>query len=177
MRRFAEQLIALILQQADDEVSVESHGGDHDPEQTKAASFNAWAHQIGLVAPSMLSSRFPPHMSDTTLPAQSAAAYRRTQPELTAWASGYGAIQYALRCVFATLSAADRLATAAMWLVVPMTYARTVHPSGRPLHASHFKAMPEGHTGGSLNMVPAYVGYLLANVPTGTTRSVAAYIR
>ena len=42
MRRFAEQLIALIMEQADDDVSVESHGGDHDPEQTKAASFNVW---------------------------------------------------------------------------------------------------------------------------------------
>ena len=76
-----------------------------------------------------------------------------------------------LRWVFETLSAADRLASAAMWLVVHMTYARTVDPSGQPLLAADFKAAPEGHTGGSLNMVPAYVGYLLANVLTGTTRS------
>jgi phosphoketolase len=76
-----------------------------------------------------------------------------------------------LRWVFERLSAADRLASAAMWLVVHMTYACTVDPSGRPLHASDFKAAPEGHTGGSLNMVPAYVGYLLANVLTGATRS------
>ena len=34
-------------------------------------------------------------MSDTTLPAQSAAAYRRAQPEFAAWASGYGVIQHA----------------------------------------------------------------------------------
>jgi phosphoketolase len=76
-----------------------------------------------------------------------------------------------LRWVFETLSAADRLTSAAMWLVVHMTYARTVDPSGRPLQAADFKPVPEGHTGGSLNMVPAYVGYLLANVLTGTTRS------
>src|SRR5699024_7517323 len=30
---------------------------------------------------------------------------------------------------------------------------------------------PEGHTGGSLNMVPAFVGYLAANAITARTRS------
>ena len=33
-----------------------------------------------------------------------------------------------------------------------------------------FCSQPEGHTGGALNMVPAFVGYLLANALTGTTR-------
>ncbi|HKX36674.1 MAG TPA: xylulose 5-phosphate 3-epimerase, partial [Rhizorhapis sp.] len=58
-----------------------------------------------------------------------------------------------------------------MWLVVHMTYARKVDFSGRALESDDFKATPEGHTGGSLNMVPAYVGYLLANALTGKTRS------
>jgi phosphoketolase len=69
------------------------------------------------------------------------------------------------------LRAADLLASAAMWLVVHQTYARTVYLDGRALHAEDFKADPEGHTGGALNMVPAYVGYLLANALTGITRA------
>lgn len=68
-------------------------------------------------------------------------------------------------------AAADRLASAAAWLVVHMTYARRVDPGGAALAADDFKASPEGHTGGSLNMVPAFVGYLLANALSGTTRS------
>jgi phosphoketolase len=67
--------------------------------------------------------------------------------------------------------AADRLASAAMWLVVHQTYARAVYLDGRPLAPDDFKSDPEGHTGGALNMVPAYVGYLLANALTGTTRA------
>lgn len=69
------------------------------------------------------------------------------------------------------LAAADRLASAAMWTVVHMTYARRVDLSGEPLPAEAFKTMPEGHTGGSLNMVPAFVGYLTANALSATTRS------
>jgi phosphoketolase len=109
------------------------------------------------------------------------------------WAAGYGAISHsaetqervaklfdALRSrgasfkrdwILQKLAAADRLANAAMWLVVHMTYAEKVDFSGRSLEVADFKAVPEGHTGGSLNMVPAYVGYLLANVLTGNTRS------
>ncbi len=52
-----------------------------------------------------------------------------------------------------------------------MTYADRVDLSGAALPAQAFKASPEGHTGGSLNVVPAYVGYLAANVLTGTTRA------
>ena len=122
-----------------------------------------------------------------------AASCRKYDPEFAAWARGCGVIEHtnatqvrayelaeslvnkghapSLRWVLEKLEAADRLTSAAMWLVVHMTYARTVDPSGRPLEAIDFKPTPEGHTGGSLNMVPAYVGYLLANVLTGTTRS------
>jgi phosphoketolase len=67
--------------------------------------------------------------------------------------------------------AADRLANAGMWLVVHETYARRVRLDGRSLRAEDFKPTPEGHTGGALNMVPAYVGYLLANALTGHTRA------
>ena len=51
------------------------------------------------------------------------------------------------------------------------TYAKRVDLSGAPLPADAFKATPEGHTGGSLNMVPAFVGYLTANAISATTRS------
>ncbi len=73
--------------------------------------------------------------------------------------------------VYRVLAAADRLASAAMWVVGHMTYARKVDLSGAPLAAEAFKAVPEGHMGGSLNMVPAFVGYLAANVLSGKTRS------
>lgn len=69
------------------------------------------------------------------------------------------------------LHAADRVASAAMWLVVHETYAQNVHLDGRPLGPDDFKSSPDGHTGGALNMVPAYVGYLAANALTGVTRA------
>lgn len=112
-------------------------------------------------------------------------AYRR-------WAEGHGVIMHQARTndrvlalanrlveqgrvpdasfVFDGLAAADRLASAAMWVVVHMTYAQRVRLDGSPLQAEDFKASPQGHTGGSLNMVPAYVGYLAANALTGHTR-------
>ena len=109
------------------------------------------------------------------------------------WAEGYGVIGHAPETrarirslagrlvaegrvraeedVFAVLAAADRLASATMWLVVHMTYATRVDLSGAPLSAEDFKATPEGHTGGSLNVAPAYIGYLAANLLSGKTRS------
>ncbi|MDP2009007.1 MAG: xylulose 5-phosphate 3-epimerase [Phenylobacterium sp.] len=108
------------------------------------------------------------------------------------WKSGYGVIQHApetcvrvLRLaeqlaarglardqeeVFAVLAAADRLASATMWTVVHMTYAERVELSGAPLPADAFKLAPEGHTGGALNVAPAYIGYLAANLLSGATR-------
>lgn len=67
--------------------------------------------------------------------------------------------------------AADRITSAAMWLVVHQSYTCRVNLEGKPLQPEDFKETPQGHTGGSLNMVPAYVGYMLANAITGTTRS------
>ncbi len=108
------------------------------------------------------------------------------------WAAGYGPIRHttltqwrvrqmterlAARGVegdgvplFDALSAADRVASAGMWLVVHQTYAHNVYVDGRPLAPEDFKSAPEGHTGGALNMVPAYVGYLAADALTGVTR-------
>jgi len=109
------------------------------------------------------------------------------------WAKGYGRIRHTAQTrtriralghrlptagtrgdgvpFFDLLRAIDRLTSAAMWLVVHETYARHVHLDGRALRAADFKPDPEGHTGGALNMVPAYVGYMAANALTGETRS------
>src|SRR3546814_11119541 len=58
-----------------------------------------------------------------------------------------------------------------MWTVVHMSYAERVDLSGAPLPADAFKTTPEGHTGGSLNMVPAFVGYLAATALSARTRA------
>jgi phosphoketolase len=109
------------------------------------------------------------------------------------WAAGYGPIRHtqATRArvramvkaldvraerpdgaaAYEVLHAADRIACAAMWLVVHETYARNVYLDGRALGARDFKPDPEGHTGGALNMVPAYTGYLAANALAGLTRA------
>ena len=71
---------------------------------------------------------------------------------------------------YTVLAAADRLSCVAMNVVAHMTYARRIDLSGAALAADDFKPTPEGHTGGSLNMVQAFVAYLLANVLTGSTR-------
>ena len=121
-----------------------------------------------------------------------ARLHREADPAFAQWAAGYGVIQHKpqtqLRVfelaqllvgqgrakstgdVFRLLAAADTLASAAMWLTVHMTYARRVRWDGEALQPHEYKDVPEGHTGGSLNMVPAYVGYLLANSLTGHTR-------
>lgn len=121
-----------------------------------------------------------------------AQTYRDADPDFSGWAEGYGVIQHApltqVRVremvddlasrglaskpeAYRRLAAADRLASAAMWLVVHMTYARHVRPDGEALGAADFKPHPEGHTGGSLNMALAYAGYLLMNALDGVTRS------
>src|SRR3546814_5925070 len=58
-----------------------------------------------------------------------------------------------------------------MWLVAHMTYSQRVRTDGAALEVDDFKATPEGHTGGSLNMVPAYAGYLLMDSLDGLTRA------
>lgn len=76
-----------------------------------------------------------------------------------------------LASVYRLFQALDRLTCAGLWLVVHMTYARRVRLDGAALEAEDFKARPEGHTGGALNMVPAYAGYLALNALTGQTRA------
>jgi len=122
-----------------------------------------------------------------------AELYRRSNPLFARWAAGYGVIKHSdltqtrihkmahhlalegvvdsANDVLNALHAADRVASAAMWLVAHMTYARNVHLDGRDLQTEDFKEGPEGHTGGSLNMAPAYVGYLAIDAITGLTRS------
>ena len=100
------------------------------------------------------------------------------------WAAGYGAIRHTRQTrarmrelaaylestgtrgdgvpLFELLAALDRVTSAAMWLVVHETYARRVRLDGGDLGPDDFKPSPEGHTGGALNMVPAYAGYLAA---------------
>lgn len=106
------------------------------------------------------------------------------------WSNGYGVITHQINTQtwvkkivsdltqegqdeFTTLSlfaAADRIANAAMWLVAHQTYASRVNLQGIPLQADDYKTNPQGHMGGSLNMVPAYVGYILADALCNLTR-------
>jgi len=119
--------------------------------------------------------------------------YRRRNPEAEQWAKGYGAIEHTVETLarvfamaevlssrgvqgdgvpfFDLLQALDRVTNAAMWVVVHETYARNVYLDGRELKSEDFKPNPEGHTGGALNMVPAYAGYMAINAITGHTRS------
>jgi phosphoketolase len=111
----------------------------------------------------------------------------------SAWVKGYGVIRHHPQTVkrisglverlvaerviaspeeaFEILRAADRVASAAMWLVVHETYARAVHLDGSPLAEEEFKPDPQGHTGGSLNMAPAYTGYMAADRLEDLTRA------
>lgn len=65
--------------------------------------------------------------------------------------------------VYAKLRALDHIANQAMWLVVHMSYAKRLYLDGRELQPGDFKRDPQGHTGGSLNMVPAYAALLAIN--------------
>ena len=122
-----------------------------------------------------------------------AVLYRKRNPAADRWSVGYGAIHHAMETqarvfamaellaardvrgdgvpLFDILYAADRVASAGMWLVAHETYACNVYLDGRDLSPDDFKPDPEGHTGGALNMVPAYTGYMAINAITGQTRS------
>jgi len=120
------------------------------------------------------------------------AEHARLEPAFAAWQRGYGPLQHSpqtcaavyrmahqlvqaglqadLPSAYRHFHALDRLTAAGLWLVVHMTYARRVRLDGVALAAGDFKVAPEGHTGGALNMVPAYAGYLALNSLTGETR-------
>ena len=122
---------------------------------------------------------------------ESVDLYRQEHPDAENWAVGYGQIEhnhetqqrvFAMAEVlheqgcdrehlFEILSALDRVTNAGMWLVVHQTYTNKVYLDGRDLNPEDFKAKPEGHTGGSLNIVPAYAGYMGINAITNFTRS------
>lgn len=125
--------------------------------------------------------------------AKQARHYRESDPAFARWAEGYGLIRHSvatqiqvyalgkLLCargfqadtaeVFRLLAAADRVTAMSCWLVGHLSYARHVRLDGRALQAADFKEDPQGHTGGSLNMVPAYVAYMAANALGHVTRS------
>lgn len=112
---------------------------------------------------------------------------------ISRWQQGYGPIQHSqetqmaiaqmaqqlvdeakqpnTEAVYEKLIALDHLTAAGMWLVVHMTYANRVRLDGSALEADDFKVQPEGHTGGALNMVPAYAAYMTLNALTGETRA------
>ena len=108
-------------------------------------AFETWRKGYGLIV----------HQEPTVERATVLAASGRIDPET----------------LYRVLAAADRLTSAAMWTVAHMTYAHRVDLSGAPLPADAFKPTPEGHTGGSLNMVPGFVGYVAANAISAKTRS------
>ncbi|MEC7815220.1 MAG: xylulose 5-phosphate 3-epimerase [Pseudomonadota bacterium] len=133
-------------------------------------------------------------MSPTDLPAPDTLHSAGALPDAqTLWQQGYGVIHHTpatvararslandlvarglqpdTDSVYRALAALDRLCSAGLWLVVHMSYCLRVDPTGAPLDARDFKSSPEGHTGGALNMVPAYAAYLALNHLTGTTRS------
>ena len=119
--------------------------------------------------------------------------YRKNHPGTERWAEGYGPIKHEVETqarifamaeylsakniqgdgvqLFDLLYALDRITSAAMWIVVHETYAQNVYLDGRDLLREDFKPNPEGHTGGALNMVPAYAGYMAINAITGHTRA------
>lgn len=125
--------------------------------------------------------------------AEELQAHALAEPSFAEWARGRGPLEHTavsqaavfrlahqlvqaghqpdLASVYRLLQALDRLTSAGLWLVAHMTYARRVRLDGRALDADDFKTRPEGHTGGALNMVPAYAGYLALNALTGQTRA------
>lgn len=133
------------------------------------------------------------HEDNAVLIAERAAQYRCDDLAFARWAEGYGVIHHSDETqvrvgelarrvqgdaqagdsvpLWDLLHALDRVACAGLWLVVHQTYARQVYLDGRVLKTEDFKERPEGHTGGSLNMVPAYAGYLASNAISGLTRS------
>ncbi|MES2817821.1 MAG: xylulose 5-phosphate 3-epimerase [Pseudomonadota bacterium] len=120
-------------------------------------------------------------------------AHAEAEPTFASWRGGYGPLEHNietqaavyrlahqlvqaqlqpdLASVYGLFGALDRITASGLWLVVHMTYARRARLDGAPLAAEDFKPRPEGHTGGALNMVPAYAGYLALNALTGQTRA------
>lgn len=73
--------------------------------------------------------------------------------------------------IYEFLHAVDLFCNQALWIIAHTSYAKNVYFDGRDLKEEDFKQNPEGHMGGSLNMVPAYLGYMAVNHLTNFTRS------
>lgn len=121
-----------------------------------------------------------------------ARQHREYDEDFAAWAAGQGVIRHTAATqlqvfelataleeggligskaeCYRKLMALDTLTNQAMWLVVHMTYAKHVFLDGRDLSPDNFKRDPQGHTGGSLNMVPAYAALMAVNSLTGQHR-------
>ena len=133
------------------------------------------------------------HAEEEAKRSERALRYRRNNPAASKWIAGYGPIQHSTETqdrifelvesldpqgtqdggthLFELLHALDKVTSASMWLVAHQSYARNVYLDGREMDSDDFKSAPEGHMGGSLNMVPGYMGYMAANTLTGHTRS------
>jgi len=73
--------------------------------------------------------------------------------------------------IYQFLHGVDLLCNQALSIVAHTSYARNFYFGSRELAKEDFKVSPEGHMGGSLNIVPAYLGYMAANYLTNFTRS------
>ncbi len=133
------------------------------------------------------------HAEEEAKRSERALRYRRNNPAASKWIAGYGPIQHSTETqdrifelidsldpqgtqdggthLFELFHALDKVTSASMWLVAHQSYARNVYLDGREMDSDDFKSAPEGHMGGSLNMVPGYMGYMAANTLTGHTRS------
>ncbi|CCK74555.1 D-xylulose 5-phosphate/D-fructose 6-phosphate phosphoketolase [Oleispira antarctica RB-8] len=113
------------------------------------SGFNAWAKGHGVIC----------HNEETQQRIKDLAEYLLAENKIENLASFY-------QC----LRALDVITNQSMWLVAHMTYSKHVYLDGRALNSEDFKQDPQGHTGGSLNMVPAFAGFLCANSLTGQHR-------
>lgn len=71
----------------------------------------------------------------------------------------------------ALLKAADLVCSQGLWLSAQMGLVKNAYLDGRELQAEDFRSTPDACYVSAMNMVPAYVGYLLANALTGKTRA------
>jgi phosphoketolase len=73
--------------------------------------------------------------------------------------------------IYQFLHGIDLLCNQAISIVAHTSYANNFYFDRKDLAKDDFKPTPEGHMGGSLNMVPAYLGYMGANYLSEFTRS------
>ena len=119
-------------------------------------------------------------------------AHAAAEPAFAAWLQGHGPLQHSAETRAAVFRTAhqlvrraatgpgqrlpavprlDRLTASALRIVVHMTYARRIAWTASRCRPRISRHSPRGQTGGALNMVPAYAGYLALNVLTGKTRA------